>query len=516
MPLATTEADIQKKLHQAGVCVVVPTYNNAATLADVLSEVRRYAADVIVVDDGSTDATASILAAADDLTVVRHARNRGKGRALQTGLRKALELGFAYAITLDSDGQHYPASIPAFVAEIEAHPGALIVGARRLEGVERSAGSAFANAFSNFWFAVQTGRRLPDTQTGYRLYPLHRLRFLSLLPARYEAELLLLVGAAWHGVEIRSIPIDVYYPPRNERVSHFRPGPDFARISVLNTILCVLAIVYALPLAIFRRTVQLLRTLYALLFYVSCSWLVLTPAAWFLASERRATEERRLRFHRLVRSIARFVMLYHGVPGTTFSMSAPRDIDLRRPRLIISNHQSHLDLMCQLLFSPKIVFLTNDWVYNSPFFGYIVRRAEYLPVSQGIDAILPQLRALVARGYSIAVFPEGTRSLDARVGRFHQGAFMLADALGLDVLPTTICGASSVLPKHARMLRPGHIHIEIGEPVGAEERAALGSHRAQASAFRRKIAARCLELSRDAECRRFAADNPAAPHIQNA
>ena len=123
----------------------------------------------------------------------------------------------------------------------------MIIGNRQLEGADRSGGSKFANQFSNFWFYVQTGRALKDTQTGYRLYPLRKLHGLSLLTSRYEAELELLVFASWHGVKIVSVPVGVYYPPRAERVSHFRPGMDFARISMLNTVLCMLAVVYGLP-----------------------------------------------------------------------------------------------------------------------------------------------------------------------------------------------------------------------------------------------------------------------------
>jgi hypothetical protein len=128
-----------------------------------------------------------------------------------------------------------------------AHPGALIVGSRDLSGIDASGGSLFANRFSNFWFAVQTLHPLPDTQTGFRLYPLHKLSGFRWITSRYEAELELLVFAAWHGVRLVSLPIRVYYPPREERVTHFRPAADFARISVLNTVLCFLAVVYGWP-----------------------------------------------------------------------------------------------------------------------------------------------------------------------------------------------------------------------------------------------------------------------------
>ena len=229
---------------------MIPTYNNGGTIANVVRKTLEACSDVIVVNDGSTDNTRQALEAIEGITLVTYDQNRGKGYALKQGFKKALELGFAYAITLDGDGQHYPENIGLFLQANIDHPGALIIGSRNLDNVDRSKGSSFANKFSNFWFYIQTGKNLDDTQTGYRLYPIKKLNFLWLLTSRYEAELELLVFASWHGVELVPIPIEVYYPPREERVSHFRPALDFSRISVLNTILCVLAVVYGLPLRI--------------------------------------------------------------------------------------------------------------------------------------------------------------------------------------------------------------------------------------------------------------------------
>lgn len=163
---------------------------------------------------------------------------------------------FEYAITIDSDGQHYADDIPLFVKAIIENPQSLIVGERDLSNVDINGKSSFANKFSNFWFALQTGRRLLDTQTGYRAYPLNKLYGLSILTGRYEAELELLVFASWNGVNIKSIPIKVYYPPQAERVSHFKPALDFTRISILNTILCVAAIVYGIPARIINSISQ--------------------------------------------------------------------------------------------------------------------------------------------------------------------------------------------------------------------------------------------------------------------
>ena len=473
-------------LRDRGICVVIPTYNNAATIAQVVTQSLRCCLDVIVVDDGSTDGTAGILQGIQGITVVTHARNRGKGAALKSGFVKSLSMGFAYAITLDSDGQHYPDDIALFLQANIEHPGALIVGSRQLDGVVRSRGSSFANKFSNFWFRVQTGRNLPDTQTGYRLYPLHKLHGLSLLTSRYEAELELLVFASWHGVELVSIPVRVYYPKPEDRVSHFRPGIDFARISVLNTVLCFLAVVYGLPLRIIRSIMTVVRTVYSLLFFLFFMMVVLTPLVLVYVKVGKMTEKKRLNLHRIIYHASRFVMMRHGVPGTRFVSKVAPGIDFSKPRIVICNHQSHLDLMCQLVFTPKIVFLTNDWVWNNPFYGILIRNAEYLPVRNGLEPLMPQLRSLVDRGYSVAVYPEGTRSADCSIGRFHQGAFYLAQQLGLEILPMCLYGPGKILPKKTYHLRKGVFYIEVGNPIGRDELQAMGDLRHQAREMRRR------------------------------
>ena len=182
-----------------------------------------------------------------DVTVVDYGANRGKGYALKAGFRKAQELGFDYAITIDADGQHFASDIPCFVEALSRHPGSLIVGSRNLSEENMPSANTFANKFSNFWFRLQTGIKLPDTQTGYRLYPLKKMGKLWWLTSRYEAELEALVYAAWQGIPIVPIDVKVYYPPVGQRVSHFRPVYDFVRISLLNTLLCLLAVVYGYP-----------------------------------------------------------------------------------------------------------------------------------------------------------------------------------------------------------------------------------------------------------------------------
>ncbi len=501
----------EKRLLRArGICVIIPTFNNEKTIGKVVKETLCFCDDVIVVNDGCTDSTAQIIGEIDNITVVAYSQNRGKGHALQQGFRKALSMGFAYAITLDADGQHKPEDIPLFLKANQEHPGALIIGARPLQGVERSKGSDFANQFSNFWFFVQTGKRLEDTQTGYRLYPLHKLHGLSLLTNRYEAELELLVFASWHGTEIVSIPIQVYYPPRKERISHFRPGMDFARISLLNTLLCVLAIIYGLPCRLYRKMATFLRTAYSLLFFLFFMMVIITPLAWLYIKIGRMTEKKQVRLHELIYHAARFVMIHHGIPGTKFIRKVggiiikgkePVRFDFDKPRIIICNHQSHLDLMCQLVFTPKIVFLTNQWVWNNPTYGFLIRHAEYLPVIEGLEPLMPQLRSLTDRGYSIAVYPEGTRSKDCRIGRFHQGAFYLSQELGLEILPMYLYGPGKILPKKTYHLRKGIFYIEVGNPISRKELQAMGELRKQASTLRKQYKERYEEIANEIEKR---------------
>lgn len=233
------------------VCAVIPTYQNAKTLLQVVADVHRVVDTVFVVDDGSNDGTAALLDKATGNErpekVLTHPKNCGKGAALKTGLTYARQQGFRYAVTVDADGQHRADDIPALLKAVEEEPDALAIGSRGLQHENMPAKSTFANRFSNFWFALQTLQRLPDTQSGLRIYPLRYLHGLRWMSARYEAELTLLVFSAWAGVKLLPVPVSVYYPPRDQRVTHFRPGRDFTRISVLNTLLCFLMVVYGWP-----------------------------------------------------------------------------------------------------------------------------------------------------------------------------------------------------------------------------------------------------------------------------
>ncbi|MBQ9286208.1 MAG: glycosyltransferase family 2 protein [Bacteroidaceae bacterium] len=241
--------------------ILIPTYNNSLTVCDIVRRALSVCKDVMVVNDGSTDDTLDRLLALKhdiDFELVSHRHNRGKGGALKAGFRRARELNYTHVLTLDADGQHFPEDAPLLLTAGQSDPEAIIVGCRTFGDENMPGSNVFANKFSNFWFTVQTLRCIPDTQSGFRLYPLDHIGGLRILTSRYEAELELLVFSAWRSTKILSVPVRVYYPPAGERVSHFHPTKDFLRITVLNTILCLLAIVYGAP----RMLLDSLKTLF--------------------------------------------------------------------------------------------------------------------------------------------------------------------------------------------------------------------------------------------------------------
>lgn len=239
--------DLHARFNNLKCCVIIPTYNNGGTLKAIIDGVLCYTKNVIVINDGSTDSTACIIDKYDNIEVVRFAKNKGKGFALKKGFEKAIDKGFRYAITIDSDGQHYPEELVSFLDEIEKEPDILIIGARNLDKENIPHNSNLANKFSNFWFRFFTNCKLSDTQSGYRLYPLDLIKKIKMRSGKYEFELEILVRAAWNGIKIKAIPIRVYYPTFGKHISHFRPFFDFARISLLNTIFFFITVLYIKP-----------------------------------------------------------------------------------------------------------------------------------------------------------------------------------------------------------------------------------------------------------------------------
>ena len=216
--------------------IVIPYFNHPRTLRQVALEARQTGMAVLVVDDGSTPPAQPLLEGLD-VASLRLAPNRGKGVAILTAADYAAAHGFTHLITLDADGQHSPAEAGRFLAVAEETPWAITVGTRRTaEAAGRfPAASRFGRSFSNFWFRLQTGQSLGDTQSGFRCYPVAVLRGLRLHCRRFTFEAEVLVKAAWAGVPLRSLDITVFYPAGAAHVSHFRLFTDNLRFSVLNT-----------------------------------------------------------------------------------------------------------------------------------------------------------------------------------------------------------------------------------------------------------------------------------------
>jgi glycosyltransferase involved in cell wall biosynthesis len=235
-------------------CILIPTYNNERTLLRVIEQVKQSEPDfpIVVINDGSTDSTSALLeTVSHQVTVLQNEVNKGKGYSLRKGFKYAIENGFSHVITLDSDGQHFASDIRVLLEKLMEHPEAVIMGSRNMEQSGVPSKSSFGNKFSNFWFKVETGISLPDTQTGFRIYPLAGVKKLWLLTNRFELEIEVIVKLAWRFVPFYAVPIQVKYDPA-ERVSHFRPFQDFTRISILNTFLVLISLVWYYPRKLFR------------------------------------------------------------------------------------------------------------------------------------------------------------------------------------------------------------------------------------------------------------------------
>ncbi len=211
------------------LAVLIPALDCAATITAVVEGARRFAELVLVVDDGSSDPTAARAAAAG-AEVVRHAAPRGKGAALQAGMARLAERGVGHVLTMDGDGQHLCEEIPPLLEASRREPQALVIGARQIEPGTVAPMKLFGNRFANRWVEIASGQALPDTQSGFRVYPLAATLALGARAGHFAFETEVLIRAARAGVPIRSIPVRVYYPPIDERVSHYRPWRDTVRI----------------------------------------------------------------------------------------------------------------------------------------------------------------------------------------------------------------------------------------------------------------------------------------------
>ncbi len=245
---------------------------------------------------------------------------------------------------------------------------------------------------------------------------------------------------------------------------------SLAQVTIIG-MLSVVLLAYYLPPLVFRFLTQkngvrrqcpitfsrLLASLGAeLSFFFAFLFFIPWTKLYFLFGKG---EERKRRYHHQIHRITSFLLSH--IPGTRLEIKNKGGEDFSRPSVIICNHQSQLDTILIMTLSDKVVFLTNDWVWNNPVFSPILRAAECYPVSDGLARNEQRIAGLIERGYSIVVFPEGTRSEDCHIQRFHRGAFEIAEKFGLDILPVVIHGFGHIFPKKEFMLRRGTFYAEV-------------------------------------------------------
>lgn len=254
---------------------------------------------------------------------------------------------------------------------------------------------------------------------------------------------------------------------------------SLAEVTIIGMITVVI-MAYTLPPMVFRwltykkgklreypvTLYRLVASVFSFSVFLCGMFFILIPYTFLIYRPLQKVWNGECFYHRLLQRISHFVIRH--VPGVKFRQINDAGESFEKPAVIICNHQSHLDLMCLMQLSPKVIVLTNDWVWNNPYYGLVIHTAEFRPVSNGFDQNFPYLQDLVRRGYSIVVFPEGTRTPNGEIGHFHKGAFVLAKELGLDVLPLFIHGLYDVLPKYDFMLRKGSVTLEIGARVTSD------------------------------------------------
>jgi len=224
------------QLHHDTWCAV-PVFNNQAMVKDVVTACRAILQNVVVIDDGSTDADLASLLSGLDVVLLKHGKNLGKGEAILTASRYIEGRGGTYMITVDADGQHDPREMERFFPLMQESDARLIIGCRDFNTDNVPASSRFGRKFANFWLKAETGCTIDDCQSGFRAYPVRYLNQLRFKGSRYDFEAEVLAKAAWAGLELMMVPIAVHYPKPEERVSSFNPFLDNLRLTRIHSML---------------------------------------------------------------------------------------------------------------------------------------------------------------------------------------------------------------------------------------------------------------------------------------
>ena len=220
------------------ILIVIPLYNHGETVYEVARRSLAVHGDVLIIDDGSRDLPEAIFQGLD-VKIIRHEENLGKGAAIMTAAKEATKCGFTHIITIDADLQHIPEEIDIFKSAILNEPDAIYVGKRDFTSSNIPGSSNYGRDFSNFWYRVQTGRKIGDAQSGFRAYPVSVLNELTFSDKRYSFEVEVLVRATWANVPVNDIDIAVFYPKKGERISHFSLLKDNMRLTHLNARLTI-------------------------------------------------------------------------------------------------------------------------------------------------------------------------------------------------------------------------------------------------------------------------------------
>ena len=230
---------------------LIPVFDNAATVGGVVRGCREALGDVIAVSDGATDGSGDVAEAAG-ARVIRLATNGGKGAAILRGMEAARDAGFTHAVVLDADGQHPPREIPRLLEAAAGDPRRIWVGVRRMDGNGAPEVSRRGRAISNFWASLNGWQRCRDVQSGFRVYPVDAVLALRCRERRFAFEMEVLIRASWAGVRLGHVDVDVLYPEKSARVSHFRKGRDNLRFTWLS-FLTFFGMLARVPLLLARK-----------------------------------------------------------------------------------------------------------------------------------------------------------------------------------------------------------------------------------------------------------------------
>jgi len=213
----------------ARFAIIIPVYNHKQNVREVVLACKKLLRPLFVIDDGSTDSTYDRIKEIEDIRILRHRVNRGKGAAILTGMKAATATA-DWAITLDADGQHDPCDALNLIRAIPAGQRPIMVGKRQgMAGADVPWSSRFGRKFSNFWVNMAGGPLLDDSQSGFRIYPIPETLNLNVSARRFQFEIEVLVKARWQGIPVYEAPVSVNYRPGLKRISHFRPFADFVR-----------------------------------------------------------------------------------------------------------------------------------------------------------------------------------------------------------------------------------------------------------------------------------------------